>query len=746
MSCLGAPACSGFPAGPAPGALPGNPYPMPDDETERHALLLSLGLLDLPRAEEFERITALCAASLEVPVCLVSLLDTKRQYFLSNRGLEELRQMPRDSAFCNHAIVPVTGKLDAAGHDEPADIFVVADALTDVRFKENVLVTGKPHIRFYAGVPLRVAGDDGILRSLGTLCAIDTAVAHGGLGTFGKRKFGVREKQILMDFGAIAVGVIEQRRAAAKTLALAKSNFISCTAHDIRTPVACFAMALEALRETPLDAEQRDILRDAALSVEVISETVDRAIGASRAANGGGLPAAQRERVDVRAMNGRIDALIRALYSGASRPRGSVADPTSGPPRSKLRFEVAEDVPRYVLTDGALLWRCVMNYVTNALKATNTDDTIVVRFSRDTSPAAVQCCSDDDDNDSSVGDAPGAASPPPPGARSTRGLKAHSPEEPRRRPLRPTAAAEAAASLSPPKRPRVLLRARARGLVALGAQSRPREWLKLEVLDRGGGVPAATLPSLFRAFVQAPQAREGSGLGLAAVKQCAQMLHGACGMRERWPRAHRGDVATCGGCVFWLLVPLDLETANEAAQSDAPAMCDAPAQSDFSAESDALSDAAAEAARLRAALPAPAAGLVALVIEDSLPIRKMLVRQLQKRGFEVDEAGDGEAGLRRLKDRFYDLTIVDFLMPILDGVSCTRRFREWEAAQKTLRLPKFPARLPSLIVGSSANADKKDVEAAMVAGLDHYIQKPLGSGGIDVLLEKFPALRTAVPT
>jgi GAF domain-containing protein len=54
--------------------------------------------------------------------------------------------------------MPVPGKVDSAGRGEPADIFVVEDVLRDDRFNGNAVVTGGANIRFYAGVPLRVAG------------------------------------------------------------------------------------------------------------------------------------------------------------------------------------------------------------------------------------------------------------------------------------------------------------------------------------------------------------------------------------------------------------------------------------------------------------------------------------------------------------------------------------------------------------------------------------------------------------
>lgn len=130
--------------------------PPPHNEEARLGLLRSLGVLDTPAEEGFDRITRIAAQLLDVPITLVSLVDEKRQWFKSKIGLD-VCETSRDIAFCAHALhVP--------------DILLIEDALTDVRFHDNPLVTGSPHVRFYAGVPLR--SEDGL--ALGTLCAIDT--------------------------------------------------------------------------------------------------------------------------------------------------------------------------------------------------------------------------------------------------------------------------------------------------------------------------------------------------------------------------------------------------------------------------------------------------------------------------------------------------------------------------------------------------------------------------------------------
>ncbi|POA98884.1 diguanylate cyclase [Chromobacterium sinusclupearum] len=127
----------------------------PSNETERIAALHALNILDTPPEERFDRIARLAQHIMQVPIALVSFVDAGRQWFKSHQGLDA-KQTGRDISFCGHAILG-------------DDVLCVADTHLDPRFSDNPLVTGNPHIRFYAGAPLDIGG--GV--RLGTLCAID---------------------------------------------------------------------------------------------------------------------------------------------------------------------------------------------------------------------------------------------------------------------------------------------------------------------------------------------------------------------------------------------------------------------------------------------------------------------------------------------------------------------------------------------------------------------------------------------
>jgi len=129
---------------------------LPKNEAMRIKALHDLAILDTPREQSFDDVAKVAMHLCDVPIVVVSLIDSDRQWFKTCIGLEA-SETSRDIAFCAHAILT------------PEEILVVSDVTKDKRFSDNEVVVNSPYIRFYAGVPL--VTEEGF--ALGTLCVVD---------------------------------------------------------------------------------------------------------------------------------------------------------------------------------------------------------------------------------------------------------------------------------------------------------------------------------------------------------------------------------------------------------------------------------------------------------------------------------------------------------------------------------------------------------------------------------------------
>jgi two-component sensor histidine kinase len=112
-------------------------------------------ILDTPREADFDEVVKVTSAICNAPISVINLIDHGRQWFKAEVGLG-VRETPIDSSICAHAILQ-------------SELFVIPDTTQDDRFCDNPLVTGDPHLRFYAGALLETP--EGF--PLGTVCVLD---------------------------------------------------------------------------------------------------------------------------------------------------------------------------------------------------------------------------------------------------------------------------------------------------------------------------------------------------------------------------------------------------------------------------------------------------------------------------------------------------------------------------------------------------------------------------------------------
>jgi len=131
--------------------------PIPQDEKQRLEAVHRIAILDTEPEERFDVLTKEAVEKLKVPISIVSILDSNREWFKSCVGLDQ-KEGDRSVSFCGHALFA-------------KDIFIIEDTLKDPRFADNPMVTSSPFIRFYAGIALL---DYKTNQPIGVFCVKDT--------------------------------------------------------------------------------------------------------------------------------------------------------------------------------------------------------------------------------------------------------------------------------------------------------------------------------------------------------------------------------------------------------------------------------------------------------------------------------------------------------------------------------------------------------------------------------------------
>jgi len=209
-----------------------------------------------------------------------------------------------------------------------------------------------------------------------------------------------------------------------------------------------------------------------------------------------------------------------------------------------------------------------------------------------------------------------------------------------------------------------------------------RVTLELAVSDTGIGISEAQIVKLFKPFAQAELSTTrkygGTGLGLSICKRLAEMMGGGISVESQPGQ----------GSTFRVIFVLPLASAPQ--------------------------DQAAEVAA-----DIPIEGLRLLVVEDNPANRLVASAILGAVGAEVDTACDGREGLRRLRERHFDLVLMDIHMPDMDGVEALTRLRSGETGD-----PHIP------VIALTADAMEGEAQRLIGLGFDAVQAKPIQPGDL----------------
>ncbi|EDM44077.1 sensor histidine kinase/GAF domain hybrid protein [unidentified eubacterium SCB49] len=208
---------------------------VPINEKERLDAVKSYKLVDTLPESEYDNITSLVSDICELPISLITLLDSDRNFFKSHHGID-IQESPRDISFCGHAI------------NQEEDIFIINDARLDARFKDNPLVKESQAI-FYAGAPL--INPDGL--KLGTLCVFDTK----------PRELTESQIKVLINMAKQVVKLFELHKKNNELLEIEEQlldrnvqlkSFAGIVSHDLKSPLANITSLARLFKEEYLSA------------------------------------------------------------------------------------------------------------------------------------------------------------------------------------------------------------------------------------------------------------------------------------------------------------------------------------------------------------------------------------------------------------------------------------------------------------------------------------------------------------
>lgn len=233
------------------------------------------------------------------------------------------------------------------------------------------------------------------------------------------------------------------------------------------------------------------------------------------------------------------------------------------------------------------------------------------------------------------------------------------------------------------------------------AQQKAGITARFEVVDTGAGISEEDQAHLFEEFWASGSTQmagmEGTGLGLAICHRLVEMMGGRIGVNS----------TPSYGSTFWFEIPCAVPTEAEIEER----------LSGERREGEDAADAALSGNRL-------------LVAEDNSANQLIIRAMLERMGAQVDIVADGREAVEAVRERPYDLVLMDINMPELDGIGATREIRA---------LDGDAARVP--IIAMTAHVMRGDREEILAQGLDDYLAKPVNRTALRAVLSRWPSPR-----
>eukprot|EP00953_Heterococcus_sp_UTEX-ZZ885_P023963 13137-Heterococcus_DN1.PRE.1 len=465
-----------------------------------------------------------------------------------------------------------------------------------------------------------------------------------------------------------------------------KQTYIGTTAHDLKTPVAVFQSSLDLLQQSKLTEEQDAITQQAQAAVDLMQMTVDQAMEVGKLRAGEPIKPSLGS-VDVRVLLDRCKTLLEGALPSAASP--DVA----------LTTQVADGIQGQIITDRCWLWQMTMSYLTNAYKFTHSGEIkLVVRLAGGQNGRFLRF----EVHDTGIGveaaqrdslfvpwngnrGATSSSSVHTPRAVGAARLGLYSVKV-KSEQLGGSCGYEAKAA---PEQGSVFyfqvpyipegqrfenqferMQHMASNAIIKGAESDAPPATATAVADTSAGAGAAVAAAGAQPSVAVPAATAGSS-GSAAKPPKLSAL-------QRSMQAARSQAATAGAT--------DGATSSNGSSSTSAAVqrhlsgasTDTATTTESESSTTAAAAAAAEQEAAAAAAAAAVTGPTALVIDDTGSVRKLLCKTLEGKGLRCDVARNGLEGLHMMRCKRYSVVLCDAFMPVMGGMECIQRFRQWE--------------------------------------------------------------------